>query len=82
MPDAPEFELTPPETREAVRPKEPLYSMLLECPPETLKYIHEGLCDYRDEASLSDQYPEVGLSRLEYHEQVQLAARTRNILLS
>ena len=76
-PENGEFNLTSPESREIVRPKEPLQSMLLECPASTLKYIHDRLIDFQSETQLEDQYPEVGLCRREFIEQVQLAMNSR-----
>lgn len=74
-----EFSLTSPESRTTARPKEPLQSMLLECPASTLKYLHDRLIEYQNESQLADQYPEVGLCRREFIEQVHLAMNSRGL---
>lgn len=74
-----EFNLTSPEPLNQVRPKEPLYSMLMECPADALKYTLNKLTNYTSDAQLDDRYPEVGLTRREYIEQVHLAMNTRQL---
>jgi len=75
-----EFNLELLDPKKIVRPKEPLYSMLLECPTSTLKYTYEKLIDYQADSQLNDRYREVGLTRREFIEQVQLAMQARQLI--
>jgi len=75
-----EFNLTSPGPSTVVRAKEPLHSMLLECPTSTIKYTLAQLTDYNHESQLDDKYPEVGLTRRQFIEQVHLAMRIRQLM--
>ncbi|MBX2883311.1 MAG: hypothetical protein KTR32_25385 [Granulosicoccus sp.] len=74
-----EFTLRPAEPVRVVRPREPLYSMLLEASEASLLYLRKQLLDFADDAQLDDLYPEVGLTRRDYIEQVQIVINLRGI---
>ena len=74
------FSLESPGERRTVRPLEPLYSMLVEAPPESLMALYRSLLDYHDESALDDRFPEVGLTRRDFLEQAMLALRDRGML--
>jgi len=78
--ESPDFQLTPPSPKSPSRPKEPLHSMLLECAPEALLFTHSKLMDYKKESQLDERFPEVGLTRREYLEQVHIALVMRNMV--
>ena len=78
--DSTDFNLKPVEPVPATRPIEPLYSMLMDSPISAIVYLHSTLLDYTSESELNDSFPEVGLTRRSYIEQVQLALNHRNHL--
>lgn len=53
-----------------VKPKEPLFTMLISAPPASLEYLYRRLTDFDSDAALADHFPEVGLNRAEFLEQV------------
>ncbi len=66
-----EFKLESPTTRNNVfRPREPLYSLLLQMPIASLKFTLEQLYNYDDDSALEDILPETGLTRRETIEHV------------
>ncbi|MEE9320079.1 MAG: hypothetical protein V3U76_06495 [Granulosicoccus sp.] len=69
-----ELNLEPTGEQKIVRPLEPLYSLLCTSPPESVAYLLATLNDFTDDKQLNDVYPEVGLTRREYIEQVLLVA--------
>jgi len=74
------FDLKPVESGIAVLPKEPLYSMLMTCSEDALLFTHKNLLKFSEESQLDDHFPEVGLNRRAYIEQVQLAINHRKFL--
>lgn len=60
-------------SRERVRPKEPLFTLLCTSPHESVVFLLGTLQRYADDSELDDLFPEVGLTRRDYIEQVHLA---------
>ena len=78
--DVQSFELTSPGNDLDIRPMEPLFSMLAVCPVDSLMYLYNDLCNYKNESQLEDMFEEVGLNRREYIQQTQLAMKARHLI--
>ncbi len=66
-----DFKLESPAVRpRTFRPREPLYSLLLQMPQASLKYTLEQLYSYDEDSALNDILPETGLTRRETIEHV------------
>ena len=59
------------------KPKEPLFSMLCEGPNESVQWLLESLQENSDDHALKEIFPEVGLQRWQYIEQIRLAMEFR-----
>jgi len=68
---------SPVTSKRKIKPKEPLYSLLMTSSDESLRYLFTRLSDFSEDGQLVDYYPEVALTRREYLEQVMLALRHR-----